>query len=222
MIEQLREKNPTMHIYSVTDPQFSVYGEVLGSKPFDSFLQYLKKETSVPNEGNVYLAHCEELKELSKDNETVEDIFGCVPLEYGYVNGNNTKLNAMEFHKSSEINVMASPLILLLATISDITDDGLDSSVVKAFYIPEDTVIEVYGTTLHFSPCKVADAGFKCGVILPFGTNMEFVKSKGTSGKYNKYLFKTNKWLLNHPENQRMADLGAHVGVTGKNIEIAY
>lgn len=222
MLEQLREKNPTIHIYSVNDPEFSLYGEVLDSDSFDSFLNYLKQETVVPEEGNVYQAHCDQLKNLSMQNQTIDDIFGSVTLEYGYVNGNNTKLNAMEFHKSSEINVMATPLILLLATLSDITEHGLDSSRVKAFYIPEDTVVEVYGTTLHFSPCKVDDAGFKCGVILPYGTNMEFVKSRGSSGKYSKYLFKTNKWLLNHPENKRMSDLGAHVGITGENIEIAY
>lgn len=222
MIEHLRSKNPHIQIYSINDPEFSIYGDVLDCVEFQPFIDYLKNETSIPEEGNQYLPHVEALDVLSLSNTVVHDVFGRVPLEYGFVNGNNTKLNALEFHKSSEINVAATPFILLLAHLNDINDFTIDSSKVKAFFIPEDTVIEVYATTLHFSPCKVSDEGFKCGVILPYGTNMEFISPKSSQGRYNRFLFKTNKWLLNHPENKRMADLHATSGITGENIEIFY
>jgi hypothetical protein len=118
--------------------------------------------------------------------------------------------------------VCVTPLVLLLAHIDDIENSAIHSSKVSAFYIPKNTAIEVYSTTLHFSPCKVVESGFKCVVILPYGTNMEFIQAKGKHGKFSEFLFKTNKWLLNHPENTRMVELNATNGILGENIEIYY
>ncbi|MDP3305852.1 MAG: DUF4867 family protein [Erysipelotrichaceae bacterium] len=222
MIDNLRAKNPHIHIHSVFDPEFQRFGEVLGVSEFIPLIDYLDKHTSVPVSGNEYVAHVEEVGNLVSSSTVIHDTFGLVPLEYGYVNGNNSKLNALEFHKSSEINVCVTPLVLLLAGINDIESSAIHSSKVSAFYIPENTAIEVYSTTLHFSPCKVVDSGFKCAVILPYGTNMEFIRAKGNQGKFSEFLFKTNKWLLNHPENTRMVELHATNAILGENIEIYY
>ncbi|HAO61506.1 MAG TPA: DUF4867 domain-containing protein [Erysipelotrichaceae bacterium] len=222
MLENLRVKNPHIQIHSVHDPEFSRFGEVLDVSEFGDLIRYLELHTTVPSVGNEYVPHRAELGDLVSDLSVIHNTFGRVPLEYGYVNGNNSKLNALEFHKSSEINVCVTPLVLLLAHIEDIDDSTFHSSKVTAFYIPQNTAIEVYSTTLHFSPCKVTDSGFKCAVILPYGTNMEFVSAKGNQGKYGKFLFKTNKWLLNHPENTRMVELNAINAIHGENIEIYY
>ncbi|HAM63848.1 MAG TPA: DUF4867 domain-containing protein [Erysipelotrichaceae bacterium] len=222
MLENLRVKNPHIQIHSVHDPEFSRFGEVLDVSEFGDLIRYLELHTTVPSVGNEYVPHRAELGDLVSDLSVIHNTFGRVPLEYGYVNGNNSKLNALEFHKSSEINVCVTPLVLLLAHIEDIDDSTFHSSKVTAFYIPQNTAIEVYSTTLHFSPCKVTDSGFKCAVILPYGTNMEFVSAKGNQGKYGKFLFKTNKWLLNHPENTRMVELNAISAIHGENIEIYY
>ena len=147
---------------------------------------------------------------------------GEIPLEFGYVNGNNTMLNSLEYHNSSEINIAITPLILLLGSVSDIADKKYDSGNLIAFYIPENTTVEIYSTTLHFSPCKVTDSGFKCGVILPYGTNMNFIKSNEYVRDEDYFLFKTNKWLIAHPEHSKMISLGAYIGITGQNIEIKY
>lgn len=222
MIDNLRAKNPHIHIHSVFDPEFQRFGEVLDVTEFVPLIEYLSLHTSVPALGNEYVAHLNELGELASASTVIHDTFGLVPLEYGYVNGNNSKLNALEFHKSSEINVCVTPLVLLLASINDIESSAIHSSKVSAFYIPENTAIEVYSTTLHFSPCKVVESGFKCAVILPYGTNMEFIRAKGNQGKFSEFLFKTNKWLLNHPENTRMVELNATNAILGENIEIYY
>jgi len=222
MLENLRVKNPHIQIHSVYDPEFNRFGEVLDVSEFGDLIRYLELHTTVPNVGNEYVPHRAELGDIVSDISVIHNTFGRVPLEYGYVNGNNSKLNALEFHKSSEINVCVTPLVLLLAHIEDIDDSIFHSSKVTAFYIPKNTAIEVYSTTLHFSPCKVIDSGFKCAVILPYGTNMEFVSAKGNQGKYSKFLFKTNKWLLNHPENTRMVELNAISAIHGENIEIYY
>lgn len=222
MIDNLRAKNPHIHIHSVFDPEFSRFGEVLDASEFVGLIKYLDVHTSVPVSGNEYIPHLVELGNLVSLSSVIHDTFGLVPLEYGYVNGNNSKLNALEFHKSSEINVCVTPLVLLLAHIDDIENSAIHSSKVSAFYIPKNTAIEVYSTTLHFSPCKVVESGFKCVVILPYGTNMEFIQAKGKHGKFSEFLFKTNKWLLNHPENTRMVELNATNGILGENIEIYY
>jgi len=91
-----------------------------------------------------------------------------------------------------------------------------------AFYVPENTAIEIYPNILHFSPCKVKESGFKCGVVLPYGTNVDFCKIEKPVYDEDLYLLKTNKWLLNHKDNKRFADLGAYEGLIGKNIEIIY
>ncbi len=221
-LETLRSKNPHIHIHSVFDPEFKRFGEVLDIREFQNLINYLDKNTFVPGLGNEYVPHLEELSDILSESTVIHDIFGMIPMEYGYVNGNNSKLNALEFHKSSEVNVCVTPLVLLLAHIEDIENSAIHSSKVTAFYIPENTAIEVYSTTLHFSPCKVVNSGFKCAVILPFGTNMEFIQAKGNHGKYSEFLFKTNKWLLNHPENTRMVELNAINAILGENIEIYY
>ena len=221
-LEKLRVKNPHIYIHSVFDPEFERFGEVLDVSEFVPLIEYLDKYTVVPASGNEYVPHVEDLGSVVSSSTVIHDTFGLVPLEYGYVNGNNTKLNALEFHKSSEINVCVTPLVLLLASINDIENSAIHSSKVSAFYIPENTAIEVYSTTLHFSPCKVVESGFKCAVILPYGTNMEFIRAKGNQGKYSEFLFKTNKWLLNHPENSRMVELHATNAILGENIEINY
>ena len=57
---------------------------------------------------------------------------GC-KTQIGICHGYNTFLNALEYHNCSEINVAATPLVLLLATRWDMEDGDLDASKVKAF-----------------------------------------------------------------------------------------
>jgi hypothetical protein len=219
---RLKQANPDIHIYSINDPEFLLYGNILNSEDFSIYYDYLKDSTDIPEHDNMYVAHDQKIKEVCKGIDTINDTFGYIDVEFGYVNGNNSKLNALEYHKSSEINVALTPLVLILALHSDLIDNQLDINKVKIFLLPERTTIELHPKTLHFSPCKVSDEGFKCGVILPMGTNMDFVKAKNQDYKENKLLFKTNKWLLAHPEHQKMISLGAYIGLNGKNIEIKY
>ena len=43
--------------------------------------------------------------------------FGEMEIQIGYCNGHNSMLNALEYHKSSEINVAATDAVLLLGSI---------------------------------------------------------------------------------------------------------
>ena len=57
----------------------------------------------------------------------------------------NKKLNALEYHRNSEINIAVTDLILLIGCQQDVEPDHTyDTSKVEAFLVPAGTGIEVY------------------------------------------------------------------------------
>jgi hypothetical protein len=222
MIEKLIQLNTQIEIKTMDDSSFKKYARVLKSEIFSQFFDYLENHTQIPDKDNYYIAHDSLFQAAVTDASGIHNVYGNMPVEFGYVNGNNSKLNAMEYHKSSELNIFLTPGVVMLARVDDINQNTLTTEHITAFFIPKRTVIELHSMTLHFSPCKVQHTGFKCGVILPFGTNMEFIKPTSLDIEENQLLFKTNKWIIVHPEHKKMIDLGAHIGIIGPNIEIKY
>ena len=126
-------------------------------------------------------------------------------------------LNAVEYHRTSEINIAVTDLILILGLEQDIEDDySYDTSNIEAIFVPAGTAIEVYGTTLHYAPCNANEGGFRCVVILPKDTNTELEATIEKQGE-DALLFAKNKWLIGHPETDLGAQ-GAFIGLKGKNI----
>jgi hypothetical protein len=221
MIDNLIKKNPCIKIKNYTDKAFGAYGKILQSDLFHDAFIYLNK-LDIPKSGNVYIAHDEDFFLSLQDVSPYDDVFGQIPIQFGYVNGNNSYMNALEYHKSSEVNIAATPMVLLLGHSCDIENNTYDSSKLEAFYIPKNSVIEINAGVLHFSPCRVIKTGFKCGVILPKGTNVSFVSAKNKGTLENELLFKTNKWLLAHVDNKTLIDKGAHPGITGQNYKVTF
>ena len=138
-----------------------------------------------------------------------------MPIQIGYCNGHNHLLNAVEYHRDSEINIAVTDLILILGKEQDITEDHTyDSSKMEAFLIPAGTTIEVYATTLHYAPCNVAASGFKCVVVLPKGTNTDITLEEKHTPE-DDLLFARNKWLLSHPDANIA---GSVAGIKGENL----
>ncbi len=210
-----------MKIYSVTDPEFTNYGRIIEGYEAEkkAIADTLRDKTPIP-EATAYVAEEEALQSLSAADTITNSLFGGSPMQFGWCNGHNTKLNCLEYHRSSEINLGATDFILLLAKREEIVDYKLDSSKVKAFFCPAGTMIEVYATALHYAPCQAhKDSGFPVLVGLPKGTNVgcpEFPRVN----QEDKMLTATNKWLLAHAEAKEAAN-GAWVGITGENIDIA-
>jgi len=221
MISKLNEENIDLQIKSITDKSFEKYGKILNTNLFMDAISFLNS-LDVPTDGNKYIAHDEEFLNSLDNTKVYDDIFGYAKLQFGYVNGNNEYLNALEYHKSSEINIASTPFVLFLGDYKDIQNNEYHSSKLEAFYVPENTVIEMNPGVLHFSPCKVGDEGFKCGVILPYGTNQEFVTNSYELPKENQLLFKTNKWLMTHYENENLISKNAYPGLLGVNYKIKY
>ena len=204
-----------MKIQNVTDASFRKYGKVLEGYDFSALLKEMK-HTPVPDDV-VYVPSVEELEALDVAKVLQNKGFGGIPIEIGYCNGHNKKLNAVEYHRSSEINVAVTDLVLLIGSQQDITDElTYDTSKIEAFLVPAGTGIEVYATTLHYAPCHVNESGFQCVVVLPKGTNTELTFEKAAEGE-DKLLTAKNKWLIGHEE---AAIEGAFNGLKGENVGI--
>jgi hypothetical protein len=81
-------------------------------------------------------------------------------------------------------------------------------------------MIEVFATTLHYSPCHTnADDGFQVLIALPWLTNTDRPEIEIRNWE-DSMMTARNKWLLPHPESSE-AKGGAKVGLVGENIDIA-
>ena len=204
-----------MKIQKVTDPAFRRYGKVLEGYNFGPLLKEMK-HTPVP-EDVVYVPSAEELEALDVEKELKNRAFGGLPVQIGYCNGHNKKLNALEYHRNSEINVAVTDLVLLIGHQQDIEEDlTYDTSKVEAFLVPAGTGIEVYATTLHYAPRHVNESGFQCVVVLPRGTNTEIDFSMSEDGE-DGLMTARNKWLIAH-EDAKIE--GAFNGLKGENITL--
>lgn len=204
-----------MKIQKVTDAAFRRYGKVLEGYTFDKILREMK-HTPLTKEV-CYVPSVEKLEELPEAAAFQNRFFGGLPIQIGYCNGDNQRLNALEYHRSSEINIAVTDMILLLGSQWDIqSDNTYDTSLVEAFSVPAGTAIEVYATTLHYAPCTAVGDGFRCVVILPKGTNTELTFPVRENGEDRLHTAK-NKWLIAH----RDADIkGAFCGLKGENLMI--
>lgn len=204
-----------MKIQKVTDPAFRKYGKVLEGYNFGPLLKEMK-HTPVP-EDVVYVPSVEELEALDVEKDLKNRAFGGLPIEIGYCNGHNKKLNAVEYHRNSEINVAVTDLVLLIGHQQDIEADfTYDTANIEAFLVPAGTGIEVYATTLHYAPCHVNKSGFQCVVVLPRGTNTEIDFPMPKDGEDGLMMAK-NKWLIAH-EDAKIE--GAFNGLKGENITL--
>lgn len=204
-----------MNIQKVTDRSFGKYGKILEGYACEKILKEME-HTPLPKDV-IYVPSVEELEALPEAVEFQNRAFGGLPIQIGYCNGNNSKLNALEYHRSSEINIAVTDLILLIGSQQDIQADyTYDTSLVEAFLVPAGTAIEVYATTLHYAPCTVAEGGFRCVVILPAGTNTELTFPAGEAGE-ERLITAKNKWLIAHPDAQIE---GAFCGLKGENISL--
>lgn len=204
-----------MKIQNVADDAFRRYGKVLEGYDFTELLKEMK-HTPVP-EDVTYVPSVEEMEALPVAKELQNKGYGGLPIEIGYCNGHNKKLNGLEYHRSSEINVAVTDLVLLIGHQQDVEKDyTYDTSKVEAFLVPAGTAIEVYATTLHYAPCNVQDGGFQCVVVLPAGTNTDLTFETAKTGE-DSLLTAKNKWLIAHED---AAIEGAVNGLRGENITI--
>ena len=207
-----------MKIYSVLDPEFKPYGKVLEGYDTEELVQAMK-DIPLPEEGTAYRAGIESLEACGIFEDLRDRAYGGMPIQLGMCWGHNTKLNCLEYHRDSEVNIGAGDFILLLATQDEIVDGVLDTEKVKAFRAPAGLPVEVYATTLHYAPCHTCPmCGFRVAVVLPKGTNTE-KPAYDPKNEEDNWMTARNKWLLAHPDSKEAGN-GAHIGLRGLNIDI--
>ena len=205
-----------MRIYSVYDAEFALYGCVHSGIDGVELLREMEK-IALPERGTAYEPSIAALEACEAFADYRTSVFGGMPVQLGMCWGRNTKLNCLEYHRDSEINIAVTDLILILGKEQDITEDHTyDSSKMEAFLIPAGTTIEVYATTLHYAPCNVAASGFKCVVVLPKGTNTDITLEEKHTPE-DDLLFARNKWLLSHPDANIA---GSVAGIKGENLSV--
>ena len=209
-----------MKIYSVYDPAFKPYGQIVEGME-DAVKEIMTALATTPLPDAVgYVPEEPVLQELPAATEVSEHLYGGMPVQMGWCNGHNTKLNCLEYHRDSEFNLGTENFILLLARQDEICDGVLDTAKVKAFWVPAGTLIECYATTLHYAPCHTdPNKGFQVLIALPKGTNTDKPAITPKTPE-DQLLWARNKWLLAHAESSEAAD-GAVVALVGENIDIA-
>ncbi len=208
-----------MKILPVSDPSFQNYGQVLTGYDVSELLATLDKVTPLP-EGVEYVPEQSELMALPIEKELRNNAFGGMPIQIGWCNGHNTKLNCLEYHRDSELNVGTEDFILLLAKREDLADGVLDTDKVVAYKCPAGVLVEVYATTLHYAPCSAKKGqGFKVIVVLPKGTNLAKPEITVKNAE-DEILWAANKWLLANADSAE-AGQGAKVLIKGVNTDIA-
>lgn len=206
-----------IEIKKITDESYRQYGRVFAAEYEVTELISALKKTEAPDDSVVYVPSVEEFEALPVGKVIRDSFFGGLPVQIGYCNGTNNKLNAVEYHRCSELGVAASDLILLIGRQQDISEDmTYDSSRIEAFFVPEGTVYEMYATTLHYAPCSVNGKPFRNIVALPKGTNTD-IANPADNVKEDRIMTARNKWLLAHKD---AGIAGAYIGLAGENITL--
>lgn len=221
MLERLNNIND-VKIYSVFEDDFLSYGRVLSDFDFSSLVRISESETDIPESGNYYTPSFKPFEDSACFEEIQRRYYGEMPIQIGYCNGRNTTYNGFEYHKGSEINIAVTDFMLVLGHVWQIENNSFTVGNEKVFYVPKGTAIEMYQTTLHLSPCRVCDDGYKDIVILPFGTNTPLEKRNTDSSGENRLLLMKNKWVISHHEREQLIKRGAFPGLIGENKELKY
>lgn len=220
MLERLNKVND-IKIHSVFSDDFKSFGRVLEGYDFQDLISYMENETQIPENGNVYFPSIEKMEKYPIYEIVKNTVFGESEIQIGYCNGRNTTYNGFEYHKSPEINVAVTDFMLVLGHSYEISNNTYKIEQAKVFFVPKGTAIEMFGTTLHLSPCRVCDEGFKGVVILPRGTNTP-LENKAVTDEESKLLLQKNKWVIAHPDREPLIKQGAVAGVIGENKELKY
>ncbi len=188
-----------MKIYNITDPKFQKYGTIVQGYDFSELLAAMGRKSIT--EHIQYVASDPELEKLPIFWQFAEGFYGGMPVELGYCMGHNQKLNALEYHRGSEVNVSVTDYIVLLGCRQDLDEHFYyDTAKVEAFYIPAGLAVEFYATTLHYCACHVRESGYSHATFLPRGTNCPLKEGFVPKTEEDFLLAARNKWMLVHKD----------------------
>lgn len=204
-----------MTIKPITDPSFTMYGRIVNDLDTTA-IQAAMANTPMPDAGVIYEPSVPELEAIPEFDMVSKALYGGMPIQFGYCNGVNHALDALEYHKDSEYNLACEDQIVMVGRQQDVNPEDFTylTDKVEAFHVPKGTLYEFYATTLHYAPISVGEH-FRALIVLPRGTNFPLTfKPQGVRDA--KLLTHVNKWLIAHPE---AGIEGAYCGLVGANLK---
>lgn len=198
------------------DPSFKTYGRTITEYDFSNMVITMeeKKLIAAPKEGNQYLASVPAIEALPEFDWVQKNIFAGLPIQFGSGAGHNKAITAIEFHQGSEVIVALTDAILVVGHRYDIVDNTYDATLMESFLLEKGTAIELFSTTLHYSPIETNEDGYQQAIALIKGTNTPL-----TTEVDNPLVKVTNKFMLVHPSRTDKIAAGFQVGLIDKRIE---
>lgn len=216
MLDKLQSLNVNLNIKSVEDASFKSYGKLLQGFALEPIIQYAEENVIIPEQGNNYIASIEAL-ELFDCIQLIKDkIYGQLEVEVGSCSGQNTRLTGFEYHQGSEVIIAVTDCVMILGKIYDMDYDDYNSDQSEIFYVKKGQAVELYGTTLHYTPCKAESKGYITIVVLLKGTNAQIENSS------SRLLTKKNKYFITHESQEEKIKNGVYPGLKGELIEIMF
>ena len=153
------------------------------------------------------------LKSNSFNVNFSKSLTGYLDVMAGVVTGKNDVLNGLEYHQCSETIIAVTDYILAVGKRQDMVENDYDIEKCELFYVPQGTVVELYATTLHYTPITVIDS---------FKTICLLLKGTGDACQRRGILKKKNKWFIAHKDNVEKVQAGDYPGLKGKMIQIKH
>lgn len=214
-IEQIQACNPEYEFYTTQSTQFQEFGRVLAYDA-NSWIQYANTAYPLPDKKASYFPDGEDLHNFSLIDAIQQDIFGHLAIQTGIVQGKNEYLTGIEFHQGSEVNIALTDCILVVGRRQDMIGVNYDGGLTKKFYLHKGEVVEIYASTLHYTPIQATSEGFSLGVILLEGTNTDIGPTSQTM------LTKKNKWYITHASQTEKVKAGCIAGLQGELLHIKH
>ncbi len=209
--EEVVKRNPNKKIHSVASQAFNDYGTVYEYN-VEEVINYALENVEVPKSGDFYQATHDGLESIPVVQTISKDLFGGLSVQAGACVGHNKALTGFEYHQGSEVIIAVTDCVIILGKRQDMQGYDYQGEKAELFFVEKGQVVELYGTTLHYTPCKVEDY-FMTIVLLLKGTNVEFDQPKGICTKRNKY-------LIVHPSQTEKVEAGTYPGLLGDMIRI--
>lgn len=213
-LQELQRKNPDKKIYSVNEREFRVYGQCIENEQLDETLKMALQEIHFPIENSEYRASEYIFEQYPIMRWIQTNIYGEIEIQAGRCVGHNQELNGIEYHQGSETMIALSDLVLILGLRSDMENHHYDLNKTELFYVEKGSCVELYATTLHYTPCQVTEQGFATICILPRDTNMPIEKTDC------EILTKKNKFFITHPKMTAKIAQGAKPYLQGEIVSI--
>ncbi len=223
LTDSLNAQNPDLGILPVTDASFFRYGAVHRRLRVDALLAAFDAGTTVSDR---VLYEPDSIGMNGYPGETfpiARDVFGGMEdLQLGRLQGRNSLLTCLEYHKCAEVVLAATDMVVFMGLVQDIVwpEGTYDISRVQAFFVPRGTVYEVFPWCLHGIPAQTSRAeGFRCAVMLPRGTKtpMDFTPfPEGEAALLNG----RGTWLIAHAGEPSFHGSRVHLGLVGRSIEL--